>query len=150
MPNFKIFTAVTISTTVSPNNSSSNITQPQNTTTADPRLALLSTSQILAANLAALAQDMQTYTGNQAGVPTFTSLTGALTSQVQNLTSNIMTNDYATDAAQLNNLQLLSSQDAAAWIAYKSSDTAATAAASKFQIQLFFEDITSIIFFYPK
>lgn len=74
---------------------------------------------------------MLTYTGNQAGVPTFTSLTGTLATQLQDLTNNMMNNNYTTDAALLNNLQLLSSQDAAAWIAYKSSDTAVTAAASK-------------------
>ncbi|KAL7012529.1 hypothetical protein ACKWTF_014906 [Chironomus riparius] len=129
----------TTATTVQPATTTlapTNTTQAQNetlnstTTTVDPRLALLSTSQILAANLAALAQDMQTYTGNQAGVPTFSSLTSALTTQVQDLSNNMMNNDYATDAAQLSNLQLLSSQDAAAWIAYKSSDTATTAAAT--------------------
>ncbi|XP_070504709.1 pneumococcal serine-rich repeat protein-like [Chironomus tepperi] len=109
---------------------STDTTQVQNTTTVDPRLALLSTSQILQSNLAALAQDMQSYTGNQAGVPTFTTLTGQLSSSVGDLINNIMINNYSTDAAQLNNLQLLSSQDAAAWIAYKSTDTNATAAAT--------------------
>ena len=136
--NFKKISAVQTSTTSSSTNSSTNSTTQvpvinSNTTitTVDPRLALLSASQILASNLAALSQDMQSYTENQAGIPTFTSLTSALTTQVQDLTNNMMNNDYATDAAQLSNLQLLSSQDAAAWIAYKSSDTNATAAASK-------------------
>lgn len=57
-----------------------------------------------------------------------------------------MINDYDTDVAQLHILQLLSSQDAAAWIAYKSSDTAATAAACKFQLHLFL-DIQILLFF---
>jgi hypothetical protein len=123
-----IFSAILPTTTQDPTVSSNST---DTTTTVDPRLALLSASQILAANLAALNQDMLTFTGNQVGVPTFLSLTGTLSTKVQDLTNNMMNNDYATDAALLSNLQLLSSQDAAAWIAYKSSDTNATAAASK-------------------
>lgn len=105
-------------------------------TTVDPRLALLAEAQSLLANLTALTQDMQAFTGDQTGVPTFLGLTGDLTTQVQNFINSIMSNDYATDAALLSNLQNFVAQDTAAWTAYKDSNTAPTAAASKLRHNL--------------
>ena len=102
-----------------------------NSTTVDPRLALLTEAQNLATVLAGLTQEMQTYTGNQTGIPTFLGLTGDLAAQVQNLIANMMNNTYTVDAALLATLQDLVAQDASAWAVYKASDTGPTAAASK-------------------
>jgi hypothetical protein len=101
------------------------------TTTVDPRSALIPEAQTLAAILAALTQEMNTYNGSQTGVPTFLGLTGDLAAQVQSLIDNMMNNTYEVDAALLATLQNAVAQDAAAWAAYKASDTAPTAAASK-------------------
>lgn len=107
------------------------LTTTTSTTTADPRLALLADAEGLLAVLGVLTPDMQNYTGNQAGVPTFLGLTANLTAQIQNFIANMMNNDYATDAALLGNLQNMVSQAADAWSVYKASETAPTAAASK-------------------
>ena len=100
-------------------------------TTIDPRLALLTEAQSLATILAGLTQEMQTYTGNQTGIPTFLGLTGDLAAQVQNLIANMMNNTYTVDATLLATLQNAVAQDASAWAAYKASDTGPTIAASK-------------------
>lgn len=106
-------------------------TTTTSTTTADPRLELLTDAEGLLAVLGVLTQDMQNYTGNQAGVATFLRLTADLTAQVQNLVANMINNDYDTNAALLSNLQNLVSQAADAWAVYKASETVPTAAASK-------------------
>ena len=101
-------------------------------TTIDPRLALLAEAQSLLLNLSSLSQDIQAFTGNQTGVPTFSGLTGDLTTQVQNLINSIMSSDYATSAALLSNLENFAAQDTSAWTAYKDSNTTPTTAASKY------------------
>ena len=102
------------------------------TTTVDPRLALLAEAQSLLANLTALTQEMQNYSGNQTGVPTFLGLSGDLATQVQNLINSIMNNSFANDSAALSNLENFVAQDSSAWTVYMDNNTTATAAASKY------------------
>lgn len=102
-----------------------------NTTTVDPRLALLADAQGLETILAGLTQEMEAYTESQTEISTFLSLTGDLASQVQDLIANMLNNAYSDDAAVLATLQNFVTQDAAAWAVYKASNTTSTVAASK-------------------
>jgi hypothetical protein len=73
-----------------------------------------------------LLAQIQNFTGNQTGVPGFTTAINDLLSQIQSIQANLMSNNYTTDAALVSAIQSAVAQQVADWAAYVSSFATST------------------------